>query len=478
MTTDQLAAKIQVRRVLPTDLMSSYTDAVSGVLVRSDRAFRQDRNLQRMMRQDPDIMHAISVREAAGADMAWRIRPEDESDLGHRARCMAIQKAIDAIPGLAQMRRHIAKCVWYGIGSTYQHWAKLPRPVTAEVVDDAVQVESGATAPAATASVTVSPIRFDPMPHDGIRFTADGRMVLLVNMRSDRFRKEDGYERVTTDGGTGVIIPEDQRTAWVLAVWNTDAADSLDYTSAERVYAGHGMRSQVWDAWLRKQLLNQLADSYAERLARGTVVGVHDGSQQGEAAIQNVINTLGQSSGVTIPSTLIQDNGSIDSILKVFEATGTGNQILREMANDAGEKLKLMILAQTLTTETAATGLGSGVAEVHQDTFRTQLRYDISVTDEALTRDLVGPMWRINFPDDPRVPQFVSQIREDEEDIDKTVETAERLTGMGVTLAMNDVREKAGFREPQADEPTIGGPGAVNSPVDDLLNGLEDRDLA
>lgn len=465
------AAAIQPRPVYPTDLMSSIQTSLNAVLVRGDRAWRQNRELQRMMRQDSDIVHAIDVRELAGVMGTWRIKPEDEDDLEHKARCLAMQRAIERIPKFVQMRRNIAKAVWYGLSGGYLHYATLPQPIVATASSEQVDAE-GNPAESASAAVTTAPDRFVPVSSDSIRWTPDGRMVLLVNRRSDRFRDN---EQVMTDGGSGVVIPDDQRSGWVVAVWNTDSPDLLDYSTAERVYAGHGLRSMLWDAWLEKQLLRQLATSYAERLARGTMLGVHDGSAAGEEAIKRVIDLIGQTSAVTIPASLAETVGGVDKVLQVFEPQGTGNQILRDMVADAGEKLKLAILGQTLTTGTAATGLGSGVAEAHQDTFANQVKYDVEVTDEALSRDLVAPMWAANFPNDPRVPQFVSAIREDEEDVNELMEAAERLVGMGVTLAMNDVRDKGGFREPQGDEPVIGGPGAVRPGVDDLMDGLESR---
>ncbi len=463
-------AKAQVRPVYPTDLVASISTALSRVLMRGDRAWRQNRQLQVMMRQDPDIQHAIEVREQAGVSMKWRIKPVDEDDLAHKAKCMATEKAIRAIPEFVQMRRRTQQCIWYGATATALNWAMLPRPIEATAENE--NIGDDGKAESETASITIAPTRADPVPPDGIRWTADGRLVILSNPRSDRF---NGYERVYTDGGSGVVVPDDERSAWLVAVWNKDAPNAADPHTADRSYAGHGLRSMLWDGWVRKQQLLQVGDSYAERLSRGTIMVGHDGTSQSEAAAKAVVDALGQAHAVTINTNAAEAVGGLDKMIQVFEASGTGNQIFRDMARDAGEQLKLCILGQTLTTDTAPTGLGSGVAEAHQDTFSKQLEYDTAVVDEAMTRDLVGPMWRANFPDDPRIPEFLSQNREDEEDTDKRIETAERLHAMGVPLALKDLYAESGFREPQGDEATVGGGGDPMGGVGDLLGSLQDE---
>jgi hypothetical protein len=462
------------RPVRPTDLPGSVHRAMNAVLLRSDRAFRQNRTLQAMMRQDTDILHAISVREGASSGLHWRLKPVDDDDLQHVARVDAMSNAIRKMPRFSQLRRDLAKAPWYGTAGVFLNYGTLKDAIQGYAEDQEARAAGAETVETAEAAVTIAPTSFTPLHADGIRFTAEGQPVLLISAASDIFPDKP---RVATDGGRGIVIDDDLRPAFIFSSWNIDAPDPTDHYSGERVFAGHGLRSYLWDGWVRKQQLLQLADSYAERLSRGTVAVAHDGSQQGEAAAQSVVDSLGQSTAVLVPNTLAEAAGGLDKVLQVFEASGTGNQILRDMANDAAEALKLCILGQTLTTETAATGLGSGVADAHENTFAELIRFDTEVMDEALTRDLVGPMWRANFPDDPRVPEFISQNRETDDDPTDFIEMAERVVAMGVPVPHRDIRAKAGIREPNGDEPVTGSGGGAAPDVGDLGGRLADLGL-
>lgn len=452
--------------VRPTDLHGSLIAAMNGVLLRSDRAWRNNRRYQMMMRQDPEIVHAIMVRENAISTMGWSVSPVDDEDLEHKARCVAVENAIRAIPKFVQLRRHLASAVWYGGASAHIRYSHYTDPIAGSATDPD-------TDETADASVKVGPVGYTVIHGDSMRYTQDGEPVLLVNMISDRF---DHLRSVYTENGKGVILEGDERGSFIVSTWGIDALDPEDSRTAERVYAGHGLRSMVFDAWMRKQHLAALADSYAERLARGLVMVGHDGSMSGKAAAESIANAIGQSTAVTVNLATLTDHGGIDAMIKVFEADGTGNQILRDMQRDVGEQIRLVILTQTLTTGTAATGLGSGVAEAHEATYKSAITYDAEVLDEALTRDLLRPIWLANFPDDPRVPSIVSSIREDEEDIDSLMSAAERMVNMGVTLSERDIRQQAGFREPRGDEPVVGG-GGPGGGVDDLMSGLASRGI-
>jgi phage gp29-like protein len=77
-----------------------------------------------------------------------------------------------------------------------------------------------------------------------------------------------------------------------------------------------------------------------------------------------------------------------------------GAEALQSVITDYfSRKIKRYVLGQTLTSESEATGLGSGVARAHQSTFDDVVRYDAQKLAETLTTDLVEPLKAFNFPD-------------------------------------------------------------------------------
>jgi phage gp29-like protein len=71
-------------------------------------------------------------------------------------------------------------------------------------------------------------------------------------------------------------------------------------------------------------------------------------------------------------------------------------------------KIKRYILGQTLTSEAAATGLGSGVADAHMATFADIMKFLAICREETLTRDLLRPLQLWNFP---AVARHLSALR-------------------------------------------------------------------
>ena len=59
------------------ELQRSYMTHFTKILQRSDMALREDRQLQRQMRRDPDIMSPLFQRQSAVALLDWEIVPDD-----------------------------------------------------------------------------------------------------------------------------------------------------------------------------------------------------------------------------------------------------------------------------------------------------------------------------------------------------------------------------------------------------------------
>jgi phage gp29-like protein len=114
------------------------------------------------------------------------------------------------------------------------------------------------------------------------------------------------------------------------------------------------------------------------------------------------------------------------------------------------------ILGSTLTSTTDATGLGSGVAEIHNE-----VRLDIRDSDckqlaGTLTRDLIFPLLAINkgWADFRRCPRLVFDVTEGE-DIKTYSESLPKLVGIGMKIPVQWAHETLHIPLPASEDEEV-----------------------
>ena len=127
------------------------------------------------------------------------------------------------------------------------------------------------------------------------------------------------------------------------------------------------------------------------------------------------------------------------------------------------------ILGSTLTSEAGATGLGSGLADIHNE-----VRLDIRDSDckqlaGTLTRDLIFPLLSINkgLADMRRCPRFVFDTLE-AEDLKLYADSLPKLVGVGMKIPVHWAHEKLRIPQPQKDEAVLGAeasPALTDTPA-------------
>lgn len=123
------------------------------------------------------------------------------------------------------------------------------------------------------------------------------------------------------------------------------------------------------------------------------------------------------------------------------------------------------ILGGVATSEAVPTGLGSGLAQVHDD-----VRWDLTVSDTrqlagTLTRDLIYPLLALNKGLDSlhRCPRFVFDTGEPE-DIKIFSEALPPLVNAGMRIPQKFVHERLRIPEAKGDEPVLERPPQPASP--------------
>lgn len=134
-----------------------------------------------------------------------------------------------------------------------------------------------------------------------------------------------------------------------------------------------------------------------------------------------------------------------------------GNQVgstHKELAEFLGAEMSKAVLGQTLTTEAGSRGARS-LGEVHNNVRRDIRDGDAFDVAACLTQHLVAPLIAMNFGDTVEVPQFVF-ITEDGVNLKDYSAAVLNFQKAGLRIRAADVRDVAGFAEPDDDDELLG----------------------
>lgn len=129
-----------------------------------------------------------------------------------------------------------------------------------------------------------------------------------------------------------------------------------------------------------------------------------------------------------------------------IEPSGTAFQLFMQVIDWLDSLIRFAILGQELGQAAGPTGLGSGLAEAHQETFDRILRSDAKMLENALNRDFFSVLARYNCPDIP-APRYVLDI--DKPNIEEIMQAAEALYQMGQPLDGDYLASVAGLPKPE-----------------------------
>lgn len=368
----------------------------------------------------------------------------------------------------------LARFSWFGVSPISLRYETLSRPIVAK---QEIESDEGETKSAA-AEVSFAPVSWFPIHPDSTVFDDFGGVAVKVNRTTSSFDRSRFIYGLTS---TLVKLTPAERAGLLMPVWGQSAPSFDDWRSSDRLYRGEGLRSHVWQAWLRRQLIDQAATHYAERLARGTTLIVYNG-KGGKEQAEEIARSMASDFVTLVPQAAVGDGKRASDLVQIVEPTGTGYQIFGDLKEKADGEIANVIIPATLTMDAGATGMGSGVAAAHENTVQTVIDLDAELMADALTRDLVNVIARINFPNSDRrfrwvYPEVENRRKRRGGGQDHSrLEEAERMARMGVRISEDEVRTAAGFRRPKPGEPIAGefGGGAGAGGIDQLLSDVQE----
>jgi len=435
--------------VTPVEMQRSYFLSVNKILRQGSLAFRSDRTLQRQMRYDPDVMGPLLMLQLSVACSEWAVQApadfmQDEDAVEQAA---FVEKVLKSTPRLTDLMRHLLDALWYGRSAVNMVFGKT--------ADGVVYIRD-----------------WLPIHGDSLTMTELGQLGLKVGPRY--YTQTIGGVNPDTDKINGTVIGWDsrvlplddhQRATIALHTYQPQGADFDDSYEAENAYLGRGMRDLVWYYWSLKQAALQNWATYIERYSAGIRVGNYPvGNEQAKNDMQNAMQNLLGDVSVLIPKNA--DGTDAGFGLQIMEPNGGNAEAFAKMVEYLCENIKEVILGQTGTSQAVSTGLGSSIGDQHAQTLNRQMTYVANALSETLTREVITPLYRMNFGDEGVPPQFSFSVSKPNPD--EYMKSIEAFTRLGGRVSEREARKVLGLAEPEDDEQVLQAPAEGGMPAMDI----------
>ena len=403
----------------------------SSIYRPGDEALRHSLDNARSMRNECGIMECLEARQRGTALLNWHLAPEDENDRRQKKLVDDLTRILKRIPSFLEYRRNLLEALWYGRYAVSHRYAWM---------------RVGGKNRVGIARWT--PINGDKLVFrhdDGSGRAADGQ----IGIRVDAGHGSGRPANARSSAGNGKIEPTDLGSAYFLDHWERDLlvvhkhiiedAGYEDSMGADSIH-GVGIRNRIYWSWFQMQECLSWMMEYLERSSFGIEIWYYPmGNPQAEARTRAAAEERigGGRSVVLMPRQFGEQADQFD--MERIEPGLGGIEHVRLMITDFfASKIKRYILGQVLTSESHSTGLGSRVADLHQETYKNIIRYDAQKLSETLTTDLIGPLQAFNFPGmrDVHV-RFV--IDTEAANVEKTLAAWKQAYEMGLSLKTQDV---------------------------------------
>lgn len=408
------------------EMQRSLLLSVSRTLQASDRAYRENREYQRQMRGDPDVMGPLQRLQYGVSLLDFNIEPENAKDNTQEKQSTELKTIIERhMPAWIDYTRHLMEAPFYG-------------PSMVNHVYRRIRTQFGPR---------IAPVEWLPIHPDTLEFSAEGAVGIKVGVKF-------GGDTVPGLQSRVHLLTPEERASCTLHVYHREGADFNEPADARAAYAGRGMRDIIWEFWTMKQTILQAWMTWCERYATGLRVGYYPQGHKGaKSAMESALRNWVGDASVTIPRISDGKTGTPDYELDLLEANGTGAVAFLQAIEYLSNKIKLMIEGQTATTEATSTGLGSSVADQHAVTFNAIVKWNAKLLAESLTRDLIVPMHCLNYGETDYLPRLTFALRE--VDPKEHMEAVEKFVNLGGTAPMSHTRDIIGIPEPEAGEPLL-----------------------
>ena len=450
---------------------ASLVGTFSRAYQQSDEALQDSWENARLMRNDVGLMECVEARQRMVSRLTCSIEPEDDKHEGQLSLARELERILKRIRYFTKYKMSLTDAIWYGragIQNSYG-WQTIngkqrlmPKP--------RCQDHAGWL-----------PIHGDKIVYrydDGNLDRSAGQYAHQMGLRTNIWNGNNlkSIHRANNPEPTGESIVQfltpTERMVCCVHKHLIQDADYYDPQYAGSIH-GVGIRSQIYWEWTLLQETLAFLMEYLERSAGGIEVWTYPtGDVKALAKLKEASNER-MANGKNVlffPKPLGDDTSAYN--LEIVEPGFAGAEILQNLVQEYfGHRIKRRVLGQTLSSEAAATGLGSGVAEAHMDTLGQIIGFDAENLQDTMTFELVKVIQQINFPE---TSGWHMQLRleTEEDDALETLQAYQIGWAMGANIPTRDVMKAMGLGVASADEEvlsngTMGGGGMAPGIVQD-----------
>lgn len=413
-----------------------------------DEAYKHSRENARYMRNDCSIMECLEARQRGTALLDWHLDIDGPKMTAHEKLKARMTSIIQKTSRFTEYRRNLLEAIWFG---KYANQNIYGWDICGSERNIIIR--------------NWLPINGDKLVFrmdDGTHQHPEGQVGIRVGPQggTESFGRETRKIEPTESGMAVFLEPWERALLSVHKHMIEDAA----YESPMDAGAIHGIgvRSRIYWTWFQKQEILALLMEYVERTGLGFEIWTYpEGNPTAKDEVENAaMNRVGRRNIILFPKPIGDDQNAYG--VEHFEPSGTGIDALKSLLNDwCGHLIKRYILGQILTSESDATGLGSGVADLHLQTFLDIVKYDASNLDETITKELVEPLKNQNDPKAHNVQiRFVSQTQTP--DTEARLTALEKVWNMGARLKESEVLEMVGAGTPTANDRILVNPAVAS----------------
>lgn len=423
---DSTPPNLGIPGVPPYLSFAQLVNSYSRSFLNYDEALRNGRQQALAIRRDPVLIQALRARQMPVAQLEWHVAADDPNDVQQARTADIIQRAIKRVPRLQALLMSLLEAVWYGragVQVAYQ-WDWI----------DGVKV--------------CRPRQWWPLNGDKLVFKFDGTPGVLChyNFKGDW---------TPTERGRAHFFTPQERPALILHHFEPEDSDFYEGEMAAGLF-GVGIRSRIYWYWYVKSQTMQYLMDYIERVGAGglTVYYYEAGNKQSLEEVRQAAENQFKSNALLFPRPRDAAGSGGAPGIDRFEPSQSGVQLIQQLVTSYfDDVMRKFILGQDLTATAEPTGLGSGVAALHGQTFSRIISYDAIALAESLTQDLVRPMQ--TFMGKGHLPpcKFVFEV--DAPNTSTILAAAQAFYQLGGSIDEESLREALGLPSPEPGKPIL-----------------------
>ena len=420
-----------------------FANTLARTYFPTDEAIKEAWENSRYMHNDLAVMECVEMRRRSVALLEWRIVPEDPKDRAQNDAARIVEKIVKKTPRFLQFRENLLSALWYGKYGIQMQWGQTQ-------VEGEPRFYIYNWVPVSGDKIVYKVLQGAPYEKEvvGIRIGYGTNLVKEVAPN----------QIMPTDRGSAYFLTDEQRDRFIIHRHLVEDGDYNDPYSGGSIF-GVGIRSRIYWTWyLMKETLAWLME-YIERSATGFEIWYYPaGNENARDAIAKAAeNRHGHSGNIVLVPQMEGQSGPSYQMQRIepsMSGADTCAQIVKEFFQ---HQIKRYILGQTLTTESAGTGLGSNLATIHLETYLQIIKYDALNLEETLTNELVDKARKFNFPNlEEGCLRF--HIETDEIDHQDRLTSIRTLYDMGAPISQEQAFDAAGMTPPKDDEPKLINP--------------------